>query len=108
MKVDKRCFFYRGETRAGAVMESGLGAQILTAMEKHGVTSLRLCSDCGQKVKDLTRHKKEVHKKGKTVYSCQHCSYSCHRGYDLKRHKKTCRRYRTRRGSPVDNKTSTN
>ena len=91
---------------AGAMLGAGLGMGVREGLEIEAAK--RLCKECGQKFVDLPRHKREAHSNTKSVYSCQFCPYTNGRSYDTKRHQEKCRRYRTRRGSPVDNRPSTN
>ena len=85
--------YYRGDVigeigdRIEAVMEKGQGEKIVIGQKP------RLCSDCGQKVTHLGRHKKEAHGQCKAVFTCPYCKYSSNRTYDINRHKNTCRRY---------------
>ena len=99
---------------AGAMLGAGLGMGVregleIDTAEQGGISQpKRLCKECGQKFVDLPRHKSEAHSNTKPVYSCQFCPYTNGRSYDTKRHQEKCRRYRTRRGCPVDNRPSTN
>ena len=101
---------FRGDVvgEAGTMLGAGLGEKVreglVTDTGKH---PKRLCKECGQKFVDLTRHKREAHNKTNPEYSCKFCSYTYGRSYDIKRHQNKCRRYRTRSGSPVANRPST-